>query len=240
MGNKCSPCLCNKNDNVLNFKKEEDDPNTEYNYIIQNLKKDTTSYKKSPLSTIASTSLDDKIKRFDEPKMIRILIKLQAVVRGYLGKRKYKKAKKYLIDQRSKMIAACQKSFMSPNRFELTYQTTYDPIGYKRYYSDKTDIFNVNYGIIVKTEIQVTELGYYTGYMNLKGKKHGYGILYKKEGSKYEGYWHNDEFTGWGRHIDQDGTLYEGKGYITNRLFHERIVKWQGRKAYDKRGILYR
>jgi hypothetical protein len=208
MGQKCS-CLFNKKDEFFNFKKdEESDPNAELNYILKGLTKES-NHKKSPLSTNSST-LEDKIKRFDSPKAIKSLIKLQALMRTFIATKRFKKSKKYLIDQRNKLITNMQKAFMPSNRAELTYQSTYDPNGYKKYYADKSDIFNVNYGLIMKTEILISNEEYYSGHVNVSGRKHGFGILYKKDGSKFEGFWQENEFTGWGRHIDVDGTLNEG------------------------------
>jgi hypothetical protein len=205
MGPKCS-CLFEKKSEFFNFKKEED-PNAELNYIIQNL---TKGDKVSKTTTSTTASLEDRIKIFDDPKKIRTLIKLQTALRRCLAFKRFKRTKKYLVDHRNKQIASFQKSFISPNRAELYYQSKYDPNGWKKYYSEKTDKFNVHYGLIVKTEILVGKDEYYTGYVNIHNKKHGYGILYKKDGSKYEGFWQDDEFTGWGRHIDPEGTLYEG------------------------------
>ena len=51
----------------------------------------------------------------------------------------------------------------------------------------------------------------YKGEWNVQGKKHGYGILITKEGSKYEGFWKNDQLDGIGRFIEKRGNYYDGK-----------------------------
>lgn len=51
----------------------------------------------------------------------------------------------------------------------------------------------------------------YKGEWNIQGKKHGYGILVTKEGSKYEGFWKNDQLDGVGRFIEKRGNYYDGK-----------------------------
>ena len=51
----------------------------------------------------------------------------------------------------------------------------------------------------------------YKGEWNIQGKKHGYGILITKEGSKYEGFWKNDQLDGIGRFIEKRGNYYDGK-----------------------------
>lgn len=50
----------------------------------------------------------------------------------------------------------------------------------------------------------------YKGDWNIQGKKHGYGILITKEGSKYEGFWKNDQLDGVGRFIEKRGNYYDG------------------------------
>ena len=50
----------------------------------------------------------------------------------------------------------------------------------------------------------------YKGEWNIQGKKHGYGILITKEGSKYEGFWKNDHLDGIGRFIEKKGNYYDG------------------------------
>ena len=51
----------------------------------------------------------------------------------------------------------------------------------------------------------------YKGQWSFSGKKQGYGIYIKPDGSKYEGMWNNDKIEGFGRYIDRFGNYYEGK-----------------------------
>ena len=52
----------------------------------------------------------------------------------------------------------------------------------------------------------------YSGTWNVKGQKHGYGVLISKDGSKYVGIFDCDTISGLGRYIDASGTfVYEGK-----------------------------
>lgn len=57
----------------------------------------------------------------------------------------------------------------------------------------------------------------YHGEWNVQGKKHGYGILVTKEGSKYEGFWKNDFLDGIGRFIEKRGNYYDGNLIIYNK-----------------------
>jgi hypothetical protein len=50
----------------------------------------------------------------------------------------------------------------------------------------------------------------YKGDWNIQGKKHGYGVLVTKEGSKFEGFWKNDQLDGIGRFIEKKGNYYDG------------------------------
>jgi hypothetical protein len=50
----------------------------------------------------------------------------------------------------------------------------------------------------------------YSGQWSLSGKKHGYGVYIKPDGSKYQGLWSNDKIEGVGRYIDKNGNFYEG------------------------------
>jgi len=65
--------------------------------------------------------------------------------------------------------------------------------------------------VFMKNPIKFTEEGtIYKGNWNYQGKKHGYGILITKEGSKYEGFWKNDQLEGIGRFIEIRGNYYDG------------------------------
>jgi hypothetical protein len=66
--------------------------------------------------------------------------------------------------------------------------------------------------ILTKPPIKFNEEGtIYKENWNMQGKKHGYGILVTKEGSKYEGFWKNDQLEGLGRFIEIRGNYYDGK-----------------------------
>jgi hypothetical protein len=54
----------------------------------------------------------------------------------------------------------------------------------------------------------------YKGSWNQDCKKHGFGVLVKEDGSKYEGGWENDEQSGYGRYFDAKGNYFVGKFII--------------------------
>ena len=50
----------------------------------------------------------------------------------------------------------------------------------------------------------------YQGQWNQDGKKQGYGVLITENGSKYDGYWMDNQFNGLGRLIYNNGDFCEG------------------------------
>jgi hypothetical protein len=51
---------------------------------------------------------------------------------------------------------------------------------------------------------------FYSGSVNQKNQKHGYGILMKRNGERYEGYFEHDCFQPFGRYINEKGEVFEG------------------------------
>ena len=51
---------------------------------------------------------------------------------------------------------------------------------------------------------------FYSGSVNAKGQKHGFGLLMNLNGEKYEGYWENDCFQPYGRFENDKGEIFEG------------------------------
>ena len=61
---------------------------------------------------------------------------------------------------------------------------------------------------ILREPILLNDGSIYYGSWNIYGLKHGYGILIRKQGSKYEGFFENDKLCGRGRYIDSQGAFY--------------------------------
>jgi hypothetical protein len=51
---------------------------------------------------------------------------------------------------------------------------------------------------------------FYSGSVNRRNQKHGYGVLMKSNGERYEGYFENDVFQPYGRYINEKGEVFEG------------------------------
>lgn len=63
--------------------------------------------------------------------------------------------------------------------------------------------------------IELNDCAIYHGQWNEKGQKHGYGVLVRNDGSKYEGFFNHDNLNGRGRYIESQGNFYyEGKSVI--------------------------
>jgi len=62
----------------------------------------------------------------------------------------------------------------------------------------------------MRNTVKLADESLYTGQWNEKGHRHGRGICTYSDGSKYEGYWKNDERGGKGRLIYNNGEVYEG------------------------------
>lgn len=62
--------------------------------------------------------------------------------------------------------------------------------------------------VFEREPLVIKEGGIYHGYWNEEGLKHGYGVLVRDDGSKYEGFFFNDSINGRGRYIDHQGCFY--------------------------------
>ena len=67
---------------------------------------------------------------------------------------------------------------------------------------------------------------FYKGEVNIKGQKHGFGSLYLKNNSYYQGFWVKGSFSSFGRFVDESGVLYEGK-FVNGKL------NGQGMKVFE-------
>lgn len=60
----------------------------------------------------------------------------------------------------------------------------------------------------LREPVRLSDGSIYHGYWNIEGLNHGYGILIREQGSKYEGFFENDKLSGRGRFIDSQGAFY--------------------------------
>lgn len=109
------------------------------------------------------------------------------------------KEKKLLIDKFTTERLKLSEQRVGP--FEI------NPELYQKYNIEQTESSE---NLIYKNFVKVKENALYEGYLNSDGKRENFGVLRKKDGIKYEGYWMDDKLNGLGRFIYKDGTVYEG------------------------------
>jgi hypothetical protein len=80
---------------------------------------------------------------------------------------------------------------------------------------------------------------FYYGEKNKKGKRHGFGTLVLNDGSKFIGFWLDNEFSYYGRYIDTDLLVHEGqfKNGVLNGQGeeHSLISKYKGQFIEGKK-----
>ena len=220
----CS-CLRNpKDEKISEFQPQLNDNNPE------NKKKNKNILEFYPISTtVNSVNTEEKEKeKFFESKQFSFkasysndtlskqdIIKIQAVFRGYIYRKKFKnKIKQNLIQDSEKFIKEKEKEFIPENLLKT------DLILKKEFneeFLSKLDLKENNKSIKFKTKCLIKktnlkdEYSLYRGEIDLKGYYNGYGELYIKTGKKYEGKFTNNKLNGYGRLIDLFGIkCYEG------------------------------
>lgn len=109
-------------------------------------------------------------------------------------------------------------------RAENKRKIPYSKTGWKKFYPMDETKFTKNYGKVIQTQLlHINNDEIYTGSIDLKNKKHGFGISTLKNGTKLTGFWEENNFEGWGEMIDQDGNIFQG-------LFVQGILNGKGEK----------
>lgn len=79
--------------------------------------------------------------------------------------------------------------------------------------------------------------GYYIGELNSTNERHGYGIYYWNDGQRYEGFWQNNDYNGYGVLKLDNGNILKGRfsgDELTNGSYHWNEYEWRGDKFYGK------
>jgi hypothetical protein len=149
-----------------------------------------------------------------EAIQLQSCLMIQRFFRGYKFRKEYKSViKKKLSDIRDKLFDKYTLLFRTALLFKVeSSRPPFDKEGWKQHYPLDCPLFKYNYGSIVPCKIFISsdESSIYSGQVNLRGEKHGIGTQLSVNGIKYHGCWRNDNFTGWGRYIDSDGTFFQG------------------------------
>lgn len=144
------------------------------------------------------------------------LMKLQGLLRGYLDRRRLKEISRtktivmhFDDSSMDRKVNFYKKSNSASNEAETL------PSSFVEKMEKKLGSFNCpglkDELVVKKRPIPSSNGGTYTGDINALNQYHGFGIFVWKDGSKYEGFWHNGKATGKGRLINADGGAYEGQ-----------------------------
>ena len=243
MGNKYC-CNCKNNDkdkekfenNII----EENGQNTEN---IEELNKDTLKSLNTNLKQFSQNRIEQKIlnvtsffgfceERLFNENEIKQIIKIQKNYLGFIYRKKYPNIKNSQIQYTNNLIKDLTEQYTKNNnvkRAEAFIDHKFDKNSWKNYYNNELEdtiqkLFNYDYGKTLYQKILIENDSFYQGEVNLKTQKNGNGILLKSNGSKYEGSFRLNFFTGQGRFIDEEGTIYEGY-FINNKLTGKGLKK---------------
>lgn len=148
--------------------------------------------------------------RGDEEDLLKKLLLLQRSYIIYKNKSRFLEKKAELQEEHENKIKHLQDMFISIFEKNLT-QMNLSAFDSKYIYQDSQG----KQRILFKASIAKYEsnelFSFYKGEINIFGRKHGYGTLYYKDNSFYQGFWVDDSFSAFGRFIDSKGNLNEGR-----------------------------
>ena len=227
MGQKCS-CLYKKEDaNTYHFPPQDDKTatgtdvkkskasviyNNEFSLAVN--KKNGGGSMVTPTSDLENTNTSYS---WSDEKLLLKLIRMQSLSRGFLYKKQFRlSVKQILINEAQTILNEYKSNFKLNSLYQDEYKyPSFDPKGWTKYDSEsdpKLSSLNLDYSTAYNTTILIdyTNNNFYTGQVNKRYHKQGYGIFYIRDGSKYQGHWRGNEFAGWGRYSDKEGNLLEG------------------------------
>ena len=111
----------------------------------------------------------------------------------------------------------------------------FSPELWRKFYPKDELFFEYNKGDTfvseIKSENNLGETEIYIGDLNQNGEKNGFGKLFSPK-KKRIGTWRNNQFTGWGREVRDNGDIYEGrfeKGELIGKgIFKNRNITYIG------------
>ena len=111
-----------------------------------------------------------------------------------------------------------QKLKKVPFNYRKYFSDDFDPNFWKQFYPETEQFFNYEYDDNNLREMKLKSrnrenpniIETYEGQVNEKNERHGLGKLTTPE-KTLMGQWRNNQFTGWGREINRNGEIYEGK-----------------------------
>lgn len=178
-------------------------------YFNQNLQKDASEKNTRAKGSLIKNTPFDKEER--EEMTFRLLTRLQGLARAFILRNRYKKygLKSELQQEQKKLVEDIKRQYRNENTIKAEEKyPPYDPNGWTKFYND--DRGNIDYGKLSKIVLFKNET-LYIGEVNIHNQKNGHGELLLKDGTKFIGSWFNNQFQGFGRLIDAQGNLSEGK-----------------------------
>lgn len=167
---------------------------------------------------------ENKPKDYSEPKYEIAAEFINKISKGKLFRKHYKKSiKSDLEKQQAKINQYIINNFTHPNvkLADENRKIDYDIDGWDKFYPANTKTFNPQFGNVHETKISITNSNeYYSGLLNLKGQKHGFGISIQRQGERYQGFFFDNQYHGWGELIDKQGNLFQGQflhGVLTGK-----------------------
>lgn len=246
MGNKCTSCYRSEaiKENQLTMEKP---PNQD---LIKTSDNDFTYTTESKAQSPINMNLSD-------------LIKLQNITRGYIDRRQVKDIRGRAVTQvnlqgkqnpTQEMIFKDQsKEILGSTRLLVRTELKSVPESKLQNYSNKiVDSVENNLGpyrppkafkevisLIKRGPIEIENGAVYIGEWNENNQRHGFGTQKWLDGSKYDGFWHNDMAYGKGRLIHADGDVFEGdwkddKAHGYGLYAHTDLTKYNGMWENDK------
>ena len=217
--------------NRFSIKKIDSIKSSSISSKLSNIKNDTNS----DSIFIEKNDLKPLIHNINLPEVI-----IQSIFRGFIYRKKFygmDGLKQDLINENIETINKIEKNFIPKSiiKAEKLYINPYNEDNWKKYYHEdindlipKNESIDISNNIIVNTKCFLskykTKNCLYKGTININtvtlinrlNKTHninnfsGKGILYLKNGKKYEGNFINGDLNGWCRFINTNGVCYEG------------------------------
>ena len=142
---------------------------------------------------------------------------VQKTINGFLYRIKFRQIIRAELYQKSQnLLIKHEEDFTSVYQLNLAQFNTQIYNSSHIYNEEDGNLVRIFKCALVQNE-QNQAVSLYKGEVNLETEKHGFGILYLKNSSYFEGYWIRDTFSCLGRYIDESGCLYEGK-FLNGKL----------------------
>lgn len=164
---------------------------------------------------------------------IHLIVKIQALVRGALARRKVKNVYGF----ETKTMGGTDKNDMVPNYDNPLVQNIKKRLGQFNY--EPAPKKDQTRRIFRGMSILENGAKYEGEWDSDRNVRDGKGLQVWADGSLYEGYWRNDKANGRGRLIHADGDIYEGewkddKAHGYGKYFHTDGAMYEGYWKEDK------